>query len=78
MNAWDEPEAKVKEYVNKEKLGYTVLLNGRSVLRDGYSGKSIPHNFLIDKEGRIAFDEVGFSESGMKDIEKLIQELLKE
>ncbi|GMU34205.1 MAG: hypothetical protein AMXMBFR20_20770 [Planctomycetia bacterium] len=55
-----------------------MLLNGQSVLRESYSGKSIPHNFLIDKEGRIAFDEVGFSKSGMKDIEKRIQELLKE
>lgn len=68
----------MKEFVEKQKLPYTVLLNGRDLLQKTYGGKSIPHNFLIDKEGRIAYDEVGFSESGMKDIEKLIQQLLKE
>lgn len=78
MNAWDEPASAVRNYVEKEKLPYTILLGGRSLLRDTYNGKSIPHNFVIDKKGRIAFDEVGFSESGMKEIEKLIQELIEE
>ena len=53
-------------------------MDGRSLLRDTYNGKSIPHNFVIDKKGQIVFDEVGFSVSGMKNIEKLIQELLEE
>lgn len=77
INAWEyESSEKVQDFVAKEKLPYTVLRGSQKFLNNTYKGNPIPHNFLIDKQGKIVWSEVGFDESELPALERRIEELL--
>jgi peroxiredoxin len=78
VNAWDEPKEKIEKFAQSNKLTYPILLGGRSVLRDKYRGKEIPHNFLVDKSGNIAWSLPGWGPSLVPELEERIETLLKE
>ena len=42
-----------------------------------YGTQNIPRNFLIDKEGKIAFSSVGFNKNDFEGLKKSIRKLLK-
>lgn len=77
VNAWEnEPDARVKDFVTKEKLPYTILRGSRTFLGDTYKGKYIPHNFLIDRQGKVVWSEIGFDEADLPALERRIEDLL--
>jgi len=57
----DEDSSKVKPFVDKmgEKMDYTVAIDRNNATSDGYMKRyaqnGIPHAFVVDKEGRIAW-----------------------
>ena len=76
VNAWNENAEVVRKYVAAQKLPYMILLNGRNVRSDLYNIRGIPHMFLIDRQGKIVFEERGFSMEGLAAIEREIQKAL--
>jgi thiol-disulfide isomerase/thioredoxin len=77
VNAWDEPRETVAGFVQKEKLPYTVLLNGRKVFRETYRGRTIPHTYLLDRSGRVVLNQLGFSADFGEALDKKIDELTR-
>lgn len=78
INAWDEPVDRIKSFVEKEKLPYTILGGGRRVLSDSYQGRSIPHSFLIDRTGRVVWSEVGFDDGTAAELERQVSAIVKQ
>ena len=60
------------------KIDYTVLVDEKSEVGRLYDVKGIPRTLILDKEGRIAADHVGFAEGMQKDLEQEIKNLLAE
>lgn len=74
--AQGDPFELAKEFVNKHKLTYIVLVDESE---DGkvaqlYSVQGVPTNIVIDKEGKIRYLQAGFDPEGMK---RAIEEALK-
>ncbi len=76
VNAWDEPDKKVRDFVEDQKLPYIVLLNGHQVFKERYGGAVIPHGFLLDREGKVVHSFRGWSEAEHKTLESEIRKLL--
>ncbi len=75
---WAEGDAfqRAREFVNKHKLTYTVLVDASE---DGevaqlYGVEGVPTNVVIGKDGKIRYLQAGFDEEGLK---KAIEEALK-
>lgn len=77
VNAWNEPASKVEAFAKENQLSYTILLKGRDVFKGPYRGKGIPHNYLIDGNGRIIHSELGWSKTSHAEFEKRIKRLLQ-
>lgn len=78
VNAWNEPKEMVQEFAKKNSLNYSILLDGKQVFRDDYGGKAIPHSFLLDKQGKIVWSQIGWGDELTEVLEKKIEELLAE
>lgn len=78
INAWDEPVDRIKSFVEKEKLPYTILPGGRRVLSDSFQGRSIPHSFLIDRTGKVVWSELGFEDGTAARLEQQVSALVKQ
>ncbi len=76
VNAWDEPPEVVKNFVESEKLPFTVLLNGSKVFESQYHGNGIPMGVLVDSTGRIVFTHLGFDQEGMEQLDAKVKQLL--
>lgn len=76
VNAWDEPNDKVREFVREHSLPYTIVMNGSSVFRGAYQGGGIPHNYLLDCEGQIIYAHLGWDAEVLPELEKNIQNAL--
>jgi hypothetical protein len=76
VNGWDEPEKTVQNFVEKEKLPYTIALMGGRVSKSKYMVSGLPTNFWIDREGNIIDREVGWR--GAKHLEAKIKDYLGE
>jgi peroxiredoxin len=67
--------SRVKPFVEKQKINYTVVMGDEAVTRT-YRVTSLPVTYLIDRQGRIAAEYAGLVEKD--DIERNIRVLLKE
>jgi len=74
VNAWDESKKTVAEFVKKNSLTQTILLDGNS-LREQYRVKSIPMLFFIDREGIVQDVQCGFR--GEASLHRKTQALLR-
>jgi hypothetical protein len=54
-----------------------VLLNGGTVFKEKYGGRSIPQHYLLDRDGKIAYSHLGWSAGDQRELERKIEELLK-
>lgn len=57
-------------------INYPILIGNNEIARY-YKIEAIPTLILLDKNGKIYYREVGFSEEGIKELESKIAELLK-
>jgi thiol-disulfide isomerase/thioredoxin len=65
INVWENFRYKTKTFM--EKHGYSMtLLYGNDDLVKAYGVTGIPTLFIIDKEGKIRYEEIGYEE-GLKD-----------
>ena len=62
-----------------EKMGATfpVVMDDQKISREMYKIKGFPTTYLIDREGRIIFRHLGFSEGKEKTFEAEIELLLR-
>ena len=72
-----DEEGALRAYADEHEINYTVLIGKESVGRD-YGVQGIPTTILLDKQDRIAFKHVGYSRGMENEMEKEIEQLLKE
>jgi thiol-disulfide isomerase/thioredoxin len=65
----------IDNFLAKRGVTYTVLLGGKDVAKE-YHVSGYPTIYLIDKEGKIIFTQVGYGEDTEDKIEKIIIENL--
>ena len=58
VNAWNEPQGKVQEFVKAQGINYTVALQGGDVAA-AWGVNGIPTSFCIDAQGQIVSEGVG-------------------
>ena len=63
----------IDNFLAKRGVTYTVLLGGKDVAKE-YHVSGYPTIYLIDKEGKIIFTQVGYGEGTEDEIEKIIIE----
>lgn len=68
-----EPLIKMKDEMN---IKYPILI-GNNEIAKFYQVQAIPTLVLLDKNGKIYYKEVGFSEEGIKKLETKILEILE-
>ncbi len=51
-----EPEDRIKQVAAERKLNYPVLLDPDSRIADQFGAITTPHVFIIDKEGKLAYE----------------------
>jgi peroxiredoxin len=65
----------VKKFVDEKKLTYTIAVDPKREAYKLFATKYIPRNYVLDREGKIVFQSVGFDEDGMvKAIEKALEQ----
>ncbi len=75
VNCFDKLEEKkelLKKFIHNQKINYPVLLANKEVV-EKYKVKAYPTIFLIDRNGKIIYTEVGYQESNKDTIEKIIK-----
>lgn len=70
INSYDSKED-VNWFYNKYKIGYTILLNGKSIA-DKYGVSGFPTLFVIDKSGKIIYSKVGYDAFTQSEVERII------
>ena len=79
VNAWDNEDTKtVNDFAKKRKidLNYPILLKGNAAARD-WGVRSIPANFVIDREGNVVKRMAEISGRRLPKVEALIERLLR-
>lgn len=59
----DEPDAKVRDYVNKMGLTFTILLDPGGTVQSQYRLNGYPSSFFIDRDGVIRDEHIGIMDS---------------
>jgi thiol-disulfide isomerase/thioredoxin len=77
MNVDEGGERQIKSFVAEKRLSYTIIMAPRK-LQDDYGVSALPVIFLINKEGVVVKQLLGFSPAHGKYIENLIKKLLLE
>lgn len=67
----------MKKFVDKKGFTFMISPDPERKFYSLYAEKYIPRNFLINKEGKIIFQCVGFAEEDFKEIMTLIAEEVK-
>ncbi len=68
-------EERVKQMVERFGLSYPVGINDDSLIAVAYGARSIPTLIIVDAEGVIRHQKVGFSASGMEEVKDILREL---
>lgn len=73
----DQQKEGLPAFINEYTINYPVLLGNQEIAK-AYDVQGIPTMVAFDKKGKIAFREVGFSETNAQKLEVKIAELLKQ
>ena len=65
----------IDKFLAKRGVSYTVLLGGRDVAKE-YHVSGYPTIYLIDKEGKVLFTQVGYGEGTEEKLEEVIKKNL--
>lgn len=68
---------KVKPLVDGEGWPYEVLLDPNSEFRRAMGVQMIPHVFVIDGNGKIAFSHSGYTDGAEAELLEKVRELIK-
>src|SRR5262245_20323947 len=76
----DDGIAKIKEYVKKEKVPYTILLDKKNVVADRFDAQTTPHVFVIDDKGKLRYaggvDDDDTFKKDAKSVKSFVREAL--
>lgn len=72
-----DEEMKLRAFADEQAISYPVLVGDQSIGQK-YGVQGIPTTFIFDKQNRIAFKHVGFSQGMQAQFIKEIEQLLKE
>ena len=66
VNSGDSVE-RIKEYFEKEKFTFRPVRQKENEIADAYGVGAYPTNYVIGKDGKVAFRTVGFDEEKLKE-----------
>ena len=72
----EENKKKLPDFIELNKMTYPCIFIDNHVL-ESYNVKAFPTFYIIDKQGKIVYAEVGFSEENEENLELLLEELMK-
>ena len=64
---------KVKPFVEGYGWEYHVLLDPNGTLKRAMNVQNIPHLFVIDSQGNIVYNHIGYTDGGEKEVRKLLK-----
>jgi peroxiredoxin len=67
----------VRDFVNKHKFTMPFAPDSARAVFKQYASQNIPRNVIVGKDGRIVFQNIGFTREEFAKIENLISEKLK-
>jgi peroxiredoxin len=67
----------VKAFAEKQKLTFPVAADPKHEAYGLFAKQYIPRNYVIDRDGKILFQSVGFSEEEFQEMTKQIQKALE-
>jgi len=68
--------SKVAPYVNSSDWNYEVYLDSNSDLKRAMGVSTVPHTFLINKEGKIVWNHKGYIDGDEEELYEQIQHLV--
>jgi peroxiredoxin len=72
-SAGTDPIQKAREFKEKHKLTYPILMDVDGKVREAFNVNAFPTNVLIDREGKVRYIEPGFNAGGLN---RMLQELM--
>lgn len=76
VDSKEEPD-KVRSFMDKKKIGLTVLLDRYGVAADKYGVSSLPSLFIIDEKGIVRYVQHGYHEGFDRELVKSLEQMLK-
>lgn len=73
----DDDADTVRKFMEKNGYTFPVAFDGGKKLYGMFAGKYVPRNFIIGKDGKIAFQTVGYTPDEFDEMVKGIEALLK-
>lgn len=74
----NEEKATVEKFVKENNITFPILMDSQWKVSESYDVSAIPRVFLIDKEGKIVKDILGYSPENEKILREAIEKLLSE
>lgn len=68
---------RVKPLVSQKKWDYVILSDVRQEFQQAMSVQTIPHTYVVDKEGKIVYSHNGYLPGDEKKLEEKLKELAK-
>ena len=76
---YKEPRRDFVEVVRRNRdMGLTWVHDARGAVSDLYGVRALPHMFMLDRDGRVAFTHRGYSEAALPGIIEEVLSLLPE
>ncbi len=77
INLDEEPEL-AQDFLQQIPADFTVLLDNKALLPEAFGVMGMPSSYLIDRQGRIRAEHIGFHTNKVNDYEDSIKALLVE
>jgi len=72
----DEPEARIRTFLSRMKVDFTVLLDPGRAAAKSWNARILPASYLVGPDGRIRYSVVGELDWGHERVVGRITELL--
>ena len=77
MNVDEGAERELKAFIAEKGLGYTIVMAPRKLQND-YGVRALPVLFVLNKQGQVVEQMLGFSAGHARALENLVKKLLSE
>ncbi len=77
MNVDEGSERDLKAFIAEKGLGYTMVMAPRKLQND-YGVRALPVMFILDKQGKVVEQMLGFSSAHGRILENLVKKLMAE
>jgi len=68
----DEDPAVAREFATRKQLPFTILDDHSGRIADRYDVHAMPHSFLVDGDGRILAEFVGFRDDSARELRRAV------